>query len=98
MTTRVTCTGRVITETDLDALAEEAQTSDYAIKALRKHRRGWHAIGAGPVGVVPVRIDSELGAAVAARAKIDGRTMSKIIREALCSFLDIRKAEQAQQA
>ena len=55
-------------------------------------------MGSGPAKVVPVRIDPELRAAVAARAETDGTTTSEIIREALRRFLDVNQAEQAQHA
>ena len=47
------------------------------------------ALGSGPAEVVPVRIDPELRAAVAARAETDGTTTSEIIRAALRRFLDV---------
>ena len=96
MTTRKTASGRMLTEADLDAIAEDVETSDYDIAALRKRRRGRPAMGSGPAEVVPVRIDPELRAAVAARAETDGTTTSEIIREALRRFLE--QAEQAQHA
>ena len=90
MTTYRTNTGRVLSEADLDAIAEEVETSDYDVVALRKRRRGRPAIGSGPAEVVPVRIDPELRAAVTARAETDGTTTSEIIREALRRFLDVK--------
>ena len=57
----------ILTEADLDAIAEEVETSDYDIAALRNRRRGRPAMGSGPAEVVPVRIDPELRAAVARR-------------------------------
>lgn len=98
MTTYKTTTGRILDEADLDAIAEEVETTDYDITALRKRRRGRPTIGSGPAEVVPVRIDPELRAAVAARAETDGTTTSEIIREALRRFLDVERAEQTQHA
>lgn len=98
MTTYKTNTGHILTEADLDAIAEEVETSDYDVAALRKRRRGRPAIGSGPAEVVPVRIDPELRAAVTARAETDGTTTSEIIREALRRFLDVRQAEHPQHA
>ena len=97
MTTRTT-TGRVLTEADLDAIAEEVETCDYDIAALRKRRRGRPTMGSGPADVVPVRIDPELRAAVTARAESDGTTTSEVIREALRRFLDATGSEQVQHA
>ncbi|MCY4492895.1 MAG: ribbon-helix-helix protein, CopG family [Acidimicrobiaceae bacterium] len=98
MTARKTATGRILTEADLDAIAEEVETSDYDIAALHKRRRGRPAMGSGPAEVVPVRIDLELRAAVSARAETDGTTTSEVIREALRRFLDDDDAAQAQHA
>ena len=98
MTSHETRTGRILTEADLDALAEGVETSHYDVEALRTRRRGRPAMGSGPAEVVPVRIDPELRTAVAARAETDGTTTSEIIREALRSFLDVTKVKPAQQA
>ena len=98
MTTYKTNTGRILSEADLDAIAEEVETSDYDVEALRKRRRGRPAIGSGPAEVVPVRIDPELRAAVKARAETDGTTTSGIIREALRRFLDVKQTERPQHA
>ncbi len=98
MTTYRTTTGRVLSEADLDAIAEEVETSDYDVAALRERRRGRPAIGSGPAEVVPVRIDPELRAAVTARAETEGTTTSEIIREALRRFLDVKQAEHPQHA
>jgi hypothetical protein len=98
VTTYRTTTGRILTEVDLDAIAEEVETTDYDITTLRKRRRGRPAMGSGPAEVVPVRIDPELRAAVAARAETDGTTTSAIIREALRRFLNVEQAEHSQHA
>jgi uncharacterized protein (DUF4415 family) len=98
VTTYKTTTGRILSEADLDAIAEEVETSDYDVAALRKRRRGRPAIGSGPAEVVPVRIDPELRAAVTARAEADGTTTSEIIREALRRFLEVKQAEHPQHA
>ena len=68
MTTYKTTTGRILTEADLDAIAEEVETSDYDVTELRKSPRGRPSMGSGPAEVVPVRIDPELRAAAAARS------------------------------
>ena len=60
MTTYRTATGRILTEADLDAIADEVETTDYVITTLCKRRRRRPTIGSGPVEVVPVRIDPEL--------------------------------------
>ncbi|MCY4492788.1 MAG: hypothetical protein OXB92_02880 [Acidimicrobiaceae bacterium] len=62
MTARKTATGRILTDADLDAIAEEVEAGDYDIAALCKRRRGRPTMGSGLAEVVPVRIDPELRA------------------------------------
>ncbi len=89
MTIRMTKTGRVLTDADLDAIAEEVESTDYDVEALKTRRRGRPAMGSGPAEVVPVRIDPELKAAIESRAEADHTTTSEIIRAALREFLDV---------
>lgn len=89
MTTRKTKTGRVLTDAEIDALADEDETTDYDIEDLKSRRRGRPAMGSGPAEVVPVRIDPELKAAVEARAEADATTTSEVIREAIRRFLEV---------
>jgi predicted transcriptional regulator len=84
-----TKTGRVRSAEDVDAIAEEVEREDYDVEALKPRRHGRPSIGAGPADVVPVRIDPELRAAIAARAEAEHTTASEIIREALRRFLNI---------
>jgi predicted transcriptional regulator len=84
-----TKTGQSLSTKDVDAIADEVASKDYDVDALKARRRGRPSIGAGPADVVPVRIDPELRAAIAARAKADHTTASEIIREALRRFLDV---------
>ena len=69
--------------------AKDVEHKDYDVDALKARRRGRPLMGAGPADVVPVRIDPELRAAIAARAEADHTTASEIIREALRRFLDV---------
>ena len=89
MSTYRAITGRILTETDIDALATEVQTRDYDIEALCKRRRGWPTIGSGPAEVITVRMDPELRTALDARVEADGTTASEIIRTALRAFLGL---------
>ncbi len=89
MTIRVTKTGLTLTDTDLDAIAEEVESTDFDVEALKTRRRGRPAMGSGPADVVPVRIDPELKAAIESRAEADHTTTSEIIRTALREFLDV---------
>jgi hypothetical protein len=87
--TPTTRSGRKLTDTDIDAIAEEVATKEYDVEALKTRRRGRPPMGAGPADVVPVRIDPELRAAIEARAETDHMTTSEVIREALRRFLDV---------
>ena len=89
MTTYRTKTGRTLTDADLDAIADEVESAEYDIEALKTRRRGRPAMGSGPAHVVPVRIDPELKAAIETRAETEHTTTSEIIRVALRNFLDV---------
>jgi hypothetical protein len=89
MTTHATKTGRIMTDEELDAIADEVESTDYDVEALKARRRGRPAMGSGPAEVVPVRIDPELRAAIEARAEADHTSTSEIIRRALRKFLDV---------
>ena len=80
---------RTLSAKDLEAIADEVEHKDYDVEVLKSRRRGRPSIGTGPAEVVPVRIDPELRAAIAARAEEDHTTTSEIIREALRRFLDV---------
>lgn len=86
--TYLTKSGRRLTGTDLDAIADEVEHTDYPIEQL-KPRRGRPPLGSGPSEVVPVRLDPELREAVNARADADETSTSEIIRQALRAFLDV---------
>lgn len=89
MTARRTRTGRVLSDSELDALAEEVETTDYDVETLKTRRRGRPPLGSGPAEVVPVRIDPELRDRVAQAAAASGTTTSDIIRQALRHYLDV---------
>jgi hypothetical protein len=56
-----TCSGRAITETDVQALAAEAEAG-YDVDRLiaRRPKRGRPALGSSPASVESVRVDPEL--------------------------------------
>ncbi len=87
-TTYRTQTGRELTDADIEALADEVETTDYDLEQL-KPRRGRPRLGSGPAEVVPVRLDPELRAAVSERAEAEDTSTSDIIRRALRAFLDV---------
>lgn len=83
-----TKTGKVLTDADIEALADEAERG-YDVEVLKTRRRGRPMLGAAPAEVVPVRLDPELKHAVEQRAEAEHTTTSEIIREALRRFLDV---------
>lgn len=84
-----TKTGRILTEGEVDDLADVVETTDYDVELLKKRRRGRPAMGSGPADVVAVRIDSELRAAVEARAESEETSASAVIREAIRLYLEV---------
>jgi hypothetical protein len=83
-----TRTGRVLTDADIDAMAEDAERGyDPAVPKTR--RRGRPMLGSAPSEVVPVRLDPDLRQAVEERAATEHTTTSEIIRLALRQFLDV---------
>jgi len=83
-----TTTGKVLSDADIDAMADEAEHG-YDIETLKTRRRGRPMLGRLPAEVVPVRLDPDLKQAVEARADADHTTTSDIIRRALRLFLDV---------
>jgi hypothetical protein len=83
-----TKTGKVLTDSDIEALADEVE-GDHDIDALKTRRRGRPSMGSAAAEVVPVRLDPELKEAVESRAEREHTTTSEIIREALRKFLDV---------
>lgn len=83
-----TKTGKVLTDADIEAMADETERR-YDVEALKPRRRGRPMLGAAPAEVVPVRLDPALKQAVEARAEAEHSTTSEIIREALRRFLDV---------
>lgn len=83
-----TKTGKVLTDADVEAIADEAERH-YDVDELKTRRRGRPLLGSAPAEVVPVRLDPDLKQAVEARAEADHTTASEIIREALRRFLDV---------
>ncbi len=83
-----TKTGKVLTDPDIEALADDAER-DYDVEELKTRRRGRPSMGSAAADVVPVRLDPELKEAVESRAERDHTTTSEIIREAIRKFLDV---------
>jgi Arc/MetJ-type ribon-helix-helix transcriptional regulator len=83
-----TRTGRVLSDTELDALADEVEAAEYDVDELKSRRRGRPRMGSAPAEVVPVRLDPELRTALQARAGADGVSASEVIRSAIREYLD----------
>jgi hypothetical protein len=81
-------TGKVVTDTDIDAMADEAEQG-YDVDTLKTRRRGRSLLGSAPAEVVPVRLEPQLKEAVDARAAAEHLSTSEIIRRALRKYLDV---------
>ena len=82
---RRTSEGKPITDETIERLADEAEAG-YDVTELRR-RGGRRPMGSGPAEVVPIRLDPELRAALAARAEAEHTSASEIVREALRAWL-----------
>ncbi|MGH9224478.1 MAG: EcoAI/FtnUII family type I restriction enzme subunit R [Acidimicrobiales bacterium] len=80
-----TKTGRVLTDVDIDALADEAERG-YDVEHLAK-RPGRPRIGSAPAVVVPVRLHADLHNAAKALAEAERTSLSELVREALRDYL-----------
>jgi hypothetical protein len=80
--------GRPITDTDVKALAAEAEAG-YDVDELiaRRPKRDRPALRSSPTSVESVRLDPELRRELIDRARADATTTSEVIREALRRFL-----------
>lgn len=83
-----TRSGKVLTDADIETLADEAEGS-YDVEELKGRRRGRPLLGTSPAGVVAVRLDPSLKAAVEGRAASEHTSASEIIRRALHRYLDV---------
>jgi hypothetical protein len=83
-----TKSGKVVNDTDIDAMADEAEKG-YDVDMLKARRRGRPLLGSAPAEVVPVRLEPQLKEAVDARAAAEHLSTSEIIRRALRKYLDV---------
>ena len=84
---RRTSGGVPVTDELVQRLADEAEAG-YDVEGLRR-RGGRRPLGSGPADVVPVRLDPELRAALAARAEAEHTSTSDVIRKALRAWLHV---------
>jgi hypothetical protein len=83
-----TKTGKVVTDADIDAMADDADKG-FDVDTLKARRRGRPLLGSAPAEVVPVRLEPQLKEAVDARAAAEHLSTSEIIRRALRKYLDV---------
>src|SRR3546814_16516085 len=84
--TYTTKTGRELTDSDIETLADEAEQG-YDVDDLRRRRRGRPMLGRAPAEVVPVRLDPELTQAGEDRARDHATTGSARRRADIRRFL-----------
>lgn len=82
MTERETINGTPITEEQIAAWADEAETG-YDVVAMKKRGRGRPGRGAEPSQVVALRLTLAEISAIDERAVREGKSRSEVIREAL---------------
>ncbi len=79
-----TINGKPVSDAQIQDWADEAERG-YTIGELR--RRGRPRMGNGVASVTTIRLDPELGTALARRAVHDHSTRSDVIRDALRAWL-----------
>lgn len=79
--------GRIVTDEEIQPLADEAEAG-YDVSKLRR-RPGRPSLGTAAADVFPVRLDPELRAALEARAQRDDMTASDVVRTALRAYLSV---------
>jgi len=83
-----TISGDVLSEQDIEALADEAERG-YDLSKARRVYVGRPPLGtAGPSPRVQVRVDPKLAKALRARARTEKRSVSAIARTALDEYLE----------
>jgi len=81
-------TGTPITETDIDAMADEAERGYDVDTLLRRRRGGRPPLGSAAASVESVRLDPELKRALLLRAAQEHTSVSEVvIRRAIGEYL-----------
>jgi predicted HicB family RNase H-like nuclease len=88
MTKFTTASGEVLTDEDIEALADEAERG-YDLSKATKVTIGRPPLGAaGASPRVQVRVDPKLAKALQARARREQRSVSEIARTALREYIE----------
>ncbi len=85
-----TANGAVLTDADIDKLADEAEAGYDPADLLK--RGGRPLIGSGPAAVIPVRLDPDLQDDLEHAVAREQTTRSDVIRRALHEYLDRHSA------
>jgi hypothetical protein len=78
--------GTPITDTDIEALADEAERG-YDVDTLLRRRGGRPPLGSAAASVESVRLDPELKRALLLRAAQEHISVSEVIRRAIGEYL-----------
>ena len=80
--------GRILSDTDLEAFADEAERGYNPAQFTRSPGRpGRPRMGSAPAVVLPVRLHADLDAAVKRRAAIERTSVSELVRQAISLYL-----------
>lgn len=79
-------TGEVLTDADLDRLANEYATKEFDLSTFIR-LPGRPLMGKSVANVVPVRLDDEIVHSLDSRARRDHTTRSDVIRRAITLYL-----------
>jgi hypothetical protein len=79
--------GTPITDTDIEALADEAERGYDVDTLLRRRRGGRPPLGSAAASVESVRLDPELKRALLLRAAHEHVSVSEVIRRAIGEYL-----------
>jgi hypothetical protein len=79
--------GSPITDTDVEAMADEAEQGYDVDTLLRRRRGGRPPLGSAAASVESVRLDPELKRALLVRAAQEHISVSEVIRRAIGEYL-----------
>jgi predicted transcriptional regulator len=82
-----TSTGRVLSDDEIDRIADEVARNDADTDELLTRKRGRPLAGSAPGEVVAVRMEPKLREAVQAFANSRSQSVSAVVRDALTELL-----------